>query len=133
MFAEPSGPDPVEWPAALVRGFHPIRWAVCLAGLAVTWLAAGLAQALYEGSAPRLPDWWTEPAEQARALAQSVSSRTPWAAVKRLGPALAMALAGWCLAGAWIARHELFARLQSRPDPMRSALVPSPTRLVTAK
>src|SRR6476660_3095774 len=57
MFAEPSGPDPAEWPAALIRGFHPLRWAVCLGGLAVTWVAAVLAQALYDRAIPRLADW----------------------------------------------------------------------------
>lgn len=133
MFAEPTGPDPAEWPAALVRGFHPRRWAVCLGGLAVTWVAAVLAQALYDRATPRLADWWDAPVEQVRALANNVSGRSPWVAATRLGPTLALALAGWCLAGAWVARHELIARIQSRPDPTRSPNIPGPTRLVVAK
>jgi len=133
MFAEPSGPDPAEWPAALVRGFHPMRWAVCLGGLALTWVAAVLAQALYDRANLRLADWWDAPAEQVRALANDVSGRSAWVAGTRLGPTLALALAGWCLAGAWVARHELVARIQSRPDPMRSPNIPGPSQLVVAK
>jgi hypothetical protein len=97
------------------------------------WLAAVLAQALYENAAPRWVDWWEAPAEQVRALAADVSVRSPWVAATRLGPTLALALAGWCLAGAWVARHELLARLQSRPDPTRTPVIAGPTQLVATK
>lgn len=63
-----SGPDPSDWLFGLLRGLHPLRWLLCLIGLAVTALSAAAMQALFDQGLsghrvwlhkwPRVSHWW---------------------------------------------------------------------------
>ena len=133
MATQASGPEPGDWLVAAVRGMHPLRWAACLAALVVTWVVVAIAQSLIDGAAPRWTGWWVNPPEQAREFADDIAGRSTLAIVIRLGPCLAAIAAIWSLAGAWIARHELIARLRSRPGAADPPAIPGPTGLVAGK
>jgi hypothetical protein len=94
---------------ALLRGFHPLRWLLCLAGLLLT---AGLNSALsspFRLAGEHVLQWWQDPVGQAEAVAADFQATSGlgacWAAL-----VLAVNTALWCLPGGWIARHELLAR-----------------------
>ena len=133
MAPQASGPDPADWLFAAVRGFHPLRWMVCLGGLAATWLVAAVAQTLFDGLTPRWGDWWEDPVGQARELGSQIADRSTLAIIIRLGLALLVAGAAWSLVGTWVARHELLARLRGRPDVPYTPPTPGPTGLVIGK
>jgi len=133
MKQPPSAPDPADWMTAFVRGLHPIRWGLCLAGLALTWFCAAIAQWFFDGQSPRWAGWMEDPVGHARALGEEVMGRGPGAVAIRLGPVLAVVTAGWCLVGGWIARHELLARRQVRPSWEDHRLKPTATGLVVTQ
>ena len=128
-----TGPEFGEWLAAAIRGFHPLRWGLCLVAIAATWVVAALTQALFEWTTPRWADWWENPVGQSRSLGEAIASRSTFGIAIRLGPAIAVAAAVWSLAGAWVARHELLAHLRGRPDMPYTPPTPGPTGLVTGK
>src|SRR4051794_1227539 len=128
-----SGPPTDDWLPALLRGLHPLRWSLCLAGLALTALAAAAARWLFDGQQPRWSDWWWQPAEQAQDLGAEVAGRSLGGVVLRLGPPLALTAAAWCLIGGWIARHELLARVRGRFGVGSLPPQPGPTALVVGR
>jgi hypothetical protein len=93
MTTHASGPGAGDWLAALVRGFHPLRWLVCLAGLAV---AAGLHSAALPTLGPETD------------LRNASTGSLLWTAL-----VLTAIATLWCLPAGWIARHELLARRRS--------------------
>jgi len=134
LFATPpAGPDASSWAAAAVRSLHPARWGLALAGLAATAVVAAVAQAVFEGRAPRLADWFGHPATQARALGEHLAARSFAGVVVRLGAVAAVVAGAWSLIGGWIARHEVLARHRGRPGATADPLEPGPTRLVAGK
>jgi hypothetical protein len=124
-----TGPSPADWLAALLRGAHPARWLLALAGLAATGLIAAAAQGYFEQAMPAWWDWWWRPGELADALWAVVAARSPGGAALRAGPLIAVTAALWCLVGGWIARHELLARRGAPGRPPE----PGPTALVSAR
>lgn len=128
-----TGPEPLDWLTAAVRGFHPVRWLLCLAGVVLTLLSAAVAQALLDGNSPDWLAWWESPAERARSFGDAVAQRSFAALVFRIGLMLAATTAMWCLVGGWIARHELLARLRGEPYEAPRRLEPTPTRLVVGQ
>src|SRR5262249_30698492 len=114
----PSGPDPTDWLAGLLRGFHPLRWLLCLVGLVLTGLSGVVALSLFGQGPPDLPGWSRQPIEHAQALREECLGGSLGRILVRGGPLLALNTALWCLIGGWIARHELVAR---RRDPYGAA------------
>jgi hypothetical protein len=110
----PSGPDLADWPVGLFRGFHPIRWLLCLVVLALTVLSAVVAQSLFGREPPNLPGWWQQPIEHLQGLQIEIWGGSLGRAILRGGPLLALNTVLWCLIGGWIARHELVARRRAR-------------------
>ena len=133
MTREASVPEPAEWLTAAIRGVHPVRWALCLAALAVTGVVAAGVQTLFDGQPPRWVGWWEDPAGQVSDFGSHIPERSNAAIWFRLGFALAVVSAVWTLAGAWVARHELLARLRGRPDVPYSTPSPGPSGLVAGK
>src|SRR5262249_43432611 len=98
----------------LFHGFHPVRWLLCLVGLALTGLSAVVAQSLFGPEPPSLRDWWQQPIEQVQALQIEIWGGSLGSIIVRGGPLLALNTMLWCLIGGWIARHELVARRRAR-------------------
>jgi hypothetical protein len=111
-----SGPDSVAWLAGLLRGFHPLRWLLCLIGLMLSALSAIAAKSLFDGEPPDFSGWWQQPLENADALRAEMLDGSLGRAIIRGGPLLALNTALWSLIGGWIARHELLARQRGRSD-----------------
>ena len=131
--APPAGPDLAAWVVTALRLLHPLRWGLGLAGIAVTAVAAALFQALFVGHAPRVADWFQQPAAQAQALGEHLAGRSSVGLLIRLGTLAAVVAAVWSLVGGWIARHEVAARHRGRPEAAGEALEPGPTQLVARK
>src|SRR5438105_2224644 len=112
MKPQASRPDAFDWLAAFLRGFHPLRYLLCLAGLFLTGCSAVAAQALLEQRAPHFLDWWRQPIEHAQALWADIVERSLGGSVLCGGLLWALNAAVWSLIGGWIARHELQARLR---------------------
>ena len=126
----PVGPDPSAWAAASLRALHPARWGLALAGLAATAVVAALFQALFEWRAPRLADWFAEPAAQVEALGTHLAGRSTLGMAIRLGAVLTVVVGVWGIVGGWIARHELLARHRGQPYATAERIEPGPTGLV---
>src|SRR5437016_230108 len=122
-----SGPDPADWLAGLLRGFHPLRWLLCLGGLVLTGLSAVLAKSFFDQGPPDLPGWWQQPIEHAQALRAEILSGSLGRTIVGGGALLALNTELWCLIGGWIARHELLARRRARYDAAEVRPEPSPT------
>jgi hypothetical protein len=133
MAPRASGPEPAEWLAAAFRGVHPVRWALALSALAVTGVVAAGVQALVARQALDLAGWWQDPVTQVRELGSQMAERSTLGLIVRLGAALAVVGMTWSLAGAWIARNELLARLRGRPDLPYTTPSLGPTGLVAGK
>jgi hypothetical protein len=129
----PAGPEPASWVAAGLRGLHPLRWGLALAGLGITAVVAALFQALFTGDVPRFVHWFEQPTAQVESLASHLGERSFAGLAVRLGALLAVAAAVLAVVGCWIARHELLARLGSLPDPDADANQPGPTALVVRR
>jgi hypothetical protein len=127
---ESSGPDPADWLAGLFRGFHPVRWLLCLVGLVLTGLSAALAQSLFDWGPPDWPGWWQQPIEHVQALQTEIGGGSLGRAILRGGPLLALNAMLWCLIGGWIARHELVARRRALDDTADGGGEPSATPFV---
>jgi hypothetical protein len=125
-----SGPGPADWLAGLVRGFHPLRWLLCLIGLVLTGLSAVVALSLFEQQPPDWPGWWQEPVEHAQALWAEIAGASLGGLILRGGPLLALTAALWCLVGGWIARHELVARQRGRDDAAEVHVGPGATEFL---
>jgi hypothetical protein len=119
--------------AAIFRSLHPVRWALGMAGIALTALAAAAAQALFDGRMPRFAEWFQDPRLQLTAFVDQLSDRSLAGVIVRLGAVAAVVAGIWSLIGAWIARHEVLARYRGRPDSTAESLEPGPTRLVARK
>ncbi|HEV3145754.1 MAG TPA: hypothetical protein VGZ47_17835, partial [Gemmataceae bacterium] len=120
-----AGPDPVDWLAALFRGFHPVRWLLCLVGLVLTGLSAIVAQSFFEQGPPDLPGWWQQPNDHLLALWTEICGGSLGRIILRGAPLLALNAMLWCLIGGWIARHELLARRRARGDNAEDGEEPS--------
>ena len=126
----PSGPDPADWIVALLRGLHPARWLLCLAGLAITTVLLALSQSLFDAEAPRVPAWFQSPAEQAETFSREIGNHSFSAIVLRLGLVLSLLAAIWCPIGCWIARHECNSRRRGQDYAVESPVRTGPTTLV---
>jgi hypothetical protein len=132
LFSTPAaGPDAASWLTAGLRALHPARWVLALAGLAATAVAAALFQALFAWHAPRLADWFAEPAAQVQALGTHLAGRSTLGIAIRLGTLLSVVAGIWGVIGGWIARHELLARHRGQPYATAERIEPGPTGLVT--
>ena len=105
-----SGPAPADWLAGLLRGFHPLRWLLCLVGIVLTGLSAVVAEPFFDGGPPDLPGWWQQPIAHAQALGSAIGGGSLGGIILGGGLLLALNTVLWCLIGGWIARHELVAR-----------------------
>jgi len=123
----PSGPNPADWLAGLLRGFHPLRWLLCLVGLVLTGLSAVVAKSFFDREPLDLPGWWQQPITHAQALQAEIWGGSLGRTILRGGSLLALNTALWCLIGGWIARHELLARQQGRSDTAEVRVEPSAT------
>jgi hypothetical protein len=130
MPPQASGPQPADWLAALLRGLHPVRWLLCLVGLALTGLSAAVALSLFGHGPPDWLGWWEEPAEHAHALRAEILDRSLGGTLVRGGPLLALNAALWCLIGGWIVRHELLARRPRFSDMAEAPRGPGATAFV---
>jgi hypothetical protein len=124
---DPSGPDPADWLAGLFRGLHPLRWLLCLVGLAFTGLSVIVAQAFFEWEPPNWPSWWQQPSERLQALQSEILGGSLGRIILRGGPLLALNSALWCVLGGWIARHELLARQRAQDYTAEGRMKPSVT------
>jgi hypothetical protein len=102
--------------AGLVRGFHPLRWLLCLVGLGLTGGTLVAARACLDREPPDFSGWWQQPVEHAQALWDDTLGGPADRAVVCGGPLLALNIMLWCLIGGYLARHELVARRSGRPD-----------------
>ena len=127
----PSGPDPADWPAGLFRGFHPVRWLLCLVGLALTGLSAIVAQSLFGSGPADLSGWWQQPIERLQTLQTEIWGGSLGRTIVRGGPLLALNTVLWCLIGGWIARQELVARQGSRDSTAELPMEPSATAFLS--
>jgi hypothetical protein len=110
-----------------LRGLHPLRWLLCVVGLAVTVLSAAVAKAIFDWEPLDLPGWWQQPIEQAQVLGAEIGDGSLGRLIIRGGPLLALNAPLWCLIGGWIARHELVARRCGRSDTAEVVTEPSAT------
>jgi hypothetical protein len=127
MTSPPSGPGAADWLAGLLRGFHPLRWLLCLVGLVLTGLSAVVAKSFFDQRPPDLPGWWQQPIEHAQALRAEILGGSLGRIIAGGGALLALNTALWSFIGGWIARHELLARRRGRYDAAEVRLEPSPT------
>jgi hypothetical protein len=99
----------------------------------LTVLCLAAAEALFAGDPIRWSNWWQQPVEQMRTLSGEVADRSFFGAMVRVLPLIGVVTAIWCLAGCWVARHELAARASNQPYDAPRPLEPGPTNLVTRK
>jgi hypothetical protein len=111
-----SGPSPVDWLTGLVRGFHPLRWLLCLAGLVLTGSSLVIAKACFDQEQPDFSGWWQEPIEHAHQLQDDILGGSAMRAVLRGVPLLTLNIMLFCLIGGCLARQELVARRSRRHD-----------------
>jgi hypothetical protein len=110
-----------------LRGFHLLRYLLCLVGLSLTGLSAVVALSLFDWRPPDLPGWWQQPIDHAQALRIEIWGGSLGRIIVRGGPLLALNTVLWCLIGGWVARHEAVARLRSRYDTAEARVEPSAT------
>jgi hypothetical protein len=115
----------------LFRALHPIRWFLCLVGLALTGLSAVVAQSLFGQEPPNLPGWWQQPIEHVQGLQIEIWGGSLGNAILRGGPLLALYTMLWCLIGGWIARHELVARQGTGDSTAEVPVEPSATAFLS--
>jgi hypothetical protein len=114
----------------MMRGCHPLRWFLCLAGLLLTGSSAAVLQACLDQTPIDLPAWQRQPTEQTQALGNSLGSASLGGLVVGAGPWLAVNGILWCLIGGWIARHELLARRRSYATVSEAEAGPNATAFV---
>jgi hypothetical protein len=106
---------------------HPLRWLLCLVGVALTGLSAVAAHSFFEKALPDWPGWLQHPIEHAQALSLEIGGGSLGRIILGGGPLLALNSMLWCLIGGWMARHELLARQQGFDDSVDREVKPSAT------
>src|SRR5262249_43345637 len=126
---QPSIPAAAAWGGATLRAFHPVRWLLSLAGLALTASAAFVLQASLDGQALRWEDWFEQPFDHTETLATQIGERSLLPIIFRLAPFLVIVAGLWCVIAGWVARDELVASAADRraggirPEPRATAFV----------
>jgi hypothetical protein len=120
----------LSWAGAVLRALHPVRWGLCLLGLAVSLALCSFALVLFGGVPQRLEAWWEQPDEQLRLLQELLLGGGTQGLFIR-GALLTAALSvPWGLIAAWIARAELLCQRDAEPGTPVQA---TPNELVRAR
>jgi hypothetical protein len=129
---ENNAPSTVlSWLAALVRAFHPVRWGLCLAALAVSTLVVGGILDL-SGWFPLRPEaWWQRPWEELQRLGDALFQEGVGTGLFRSLMLATVLAVLWNPVAAWVARAELLRqRIPAGPGGGAAPVQTTPTRLV---